>query len=78
MTIIKKLVEVRNQSQRKRDYQFPGFFHQQYCREHFILQTTHNCYSTANPHYLWGDIQMCKSRWNKDPEVDVSISGKKK
>ena len=32
--------------------------------------------STANPHYLWHDIQLCKSGWNKDREVDVFVSDK--
>ena len=31
----------------------------------------------AKPHYLWDDIQISKSGWNKDREVDVLISGKK-
>ena len=59
VTILKKLVEDQENWEsitRKGDYQFPGVFHQQYCRDWAFY--TPNCtqlfprLSTVNPHYL--------------------------
>ena len=62
---------------KKSDYQFPGVFSSAVVQKAFYTpDCTQLPQSTANPHYLWDDIQISKSGWNKDREVDVLLSDK--
>ena len=79
--IIKKLVEEKENWEKvttKSDYQFPGVFTSATFQRAFY---TPNCrelpQSSGNAHFLWDDTQLSKSRWNKDREVDLTISGRK-
>ena len=48
---------------------------------HLQFRNTPDCtklpQSTTNSHFLWDDIQLSKSGWNKDRQVDVLLSGKR-
>ena len=74
---IKKLIEDEENWKTitmKGDYQFPGTFCSAVMQKAFYTpDCTQLPQSTANPHYLWDDIQISKSGWNKDREVDVLI-----
>ena len=77
---IKRLIEDEENWEtitKKSDYQFPGVFSSAVVQKAFYTaDCTQLPQSTANPHYLWDDIQISKSGWNKDREVDVLLSDK--
>ena len=61
----------------KGDYQFPGVFStSKYQRAYYTTDCMSLPQSTSNPHFLWDDIQLSKSGWNKDRRLDVEIGGK--
>ena len=67
---IKRLIEDEENWEtikKKSDYQFPGVFSSAVVQKAFYTpDCTQLPQSTANPHYLWDDIQISKSGWNKD------------
>ena len=77
---IKRLIEDEENWEtitKKGDYQFPGVFSSAVVQKAFYTTgCTQLPQSTINPHYLWDDIQISESGWNKDREVDVLISDK--
>ena len=81
LAIIKKLVEEEENWEMittKSDYQFPGVYTSSAFQRAFY---TPNCrdlpQSSDNVNFLWDDVQLSKSGWNKDREVEFTISGRK-
>ena len=79
ITTIKTLIEDCENWQvisSKNEYQFPGVFCAPKMQRAFY---TPNCMempqATSDPHYMWEDMQISKSGWNKDREVEVMING---
>ena len=80
IALIKMLIEDEENWEHlscKDDYQFPGVFpHSKLQRAYYTDDYKSLPQSTSDPHFLWQDIQMSKSGWNKDRQVTVKIAGK--
>ena len=77
VTVIKKMLldkENWTQISSKEQYQFPGIFSTPHT--HVVFYTP-NCMnlpqSSSNPHFMWEDIQISKSGYNKDREITINF-----